>query len=471
MYSLKRIAFASPNPRPKFEFQIGPPLSLMMLAACIRQMFPTVEIKIFDGSTEKDVKTKILEFAPDFVGVTATSPQIVDAYTLLDEIRTSNPDIFLAIGGPHVSALPEEACLHADVVVVGEGENAILQIIQALLDEDAVPSIVYGEPVEVLDSLPRPAYDLLDMGKYIYSVLGREDYWKVSGHQNDIYPMVRLMTSRGCNYRCPFCGNSRRTSKVRYFSADRIIDDIQFLITNYHVHSLWFDDDDFLANKKRLCQFIGLFKAKGWDKRLTWACEARVNDITSDVVELIKSAGCILVFLGVESYSQRSLAYLKCNTVTKQTVDDALEICHSNGLSVCASFIFGSPGETLAEMNETLDWMKTHRSRGLTLCYGGILIVFPGTELYDYAVKNGIVNPVSFDYDKTSTTANPSDTYIVDKAVSLEDFKAFLDYAEAQMWLYNQVALRNWKALLTRTFRKYLFKHFADGLKIFGMLI
>ena len=464
-----KIAFAIPNTRLTFDF--GPHIGLMTLAACIRQKFPNIEIKIFDGAIEKNVKDKILGFAPTILGVTATSPQINDAYALLDAIKLTCPAILLVIGGFHVSALPEEASVHADVVVVGEGENVLVEIVQKVLDNVSVPKIVYGEPVAVLDNLPRLAYDLLDMDNYIHNVPNRIACWKVSGHKKTAYPMARLMTSRGCNYRCPFCSNSRRKSKVRYFSANRIIDEIQFLIDTYDIHSLWFDDDDFLDNKKRLFEFIALFKAKGWDKRLTWACCARVNNITEDIVKLIKSAGCILVFLGIESMCERSLKYLKCGTVTKKSVDDALQICHRNGLYVCGSFIFGVPDETLAEMNESFYWMRKHRLYGLTLCYGGILIVFPGTELYDYSVQQGIVDPLNFDYNKTSTTANPSDTYIVDKAISMSEFKKFLDYAEANMWLYNQVALKNRKALFTRTFRRYLFKDFCDGLKIFRLLL
>jgi len=114
--------------------------------------------------------------------------------------------------------------------------------------------------------------------------------------------------------------------------------------------------------------------------------------------------------------------------------------------------------------------MKTRRLNGLTLCYGGILEVFPGTTLYDYAVENGIIDPLNFDYSRTRNIDDPSATYLVDQAVTPKEFKKFLDDVEAHMWLYNEVAKRNRLILLTRTFRKYLFKNFKDALRMFWLL-
>jgi anaerobic magnesium-protoporphyrin IX monomethyl ester cyclase len=436
-----------------------------MLAASVRQKFPDIEIRVFDGQVEPDVKQRILEFHPDLLGVTSTTPQVLDAYSLLDAVKQDSPDVYLVMGGPHATALPDEASAHADCVVVGEGEKAIVHIIKAL-NGGVLPSKIYvALGIENLDDLPLPAYDLLDMDKYIWNVEGREQYWKATNSGNP-YPMLRVITSRGCFFKCCFCSNSKRQTPVRYYSAERMISDIEFQVDKYKLRSLWFDDDDFLTNRKRLSDFTSLFKQHGLDKKLTWACEARVNDITEESVKLLKSGGCIFIFLGIESHSAKSLAYLKRNTVTTETVDKAVRLCHENGLAVCASFIFGSPNETLEEMQETFDWMRTHRDKGLTLCYGGILIVFPGTELYDYAVKEKLVDPQNFDYRMTMTTADPSQTYLVDRAVNPERFKEFLDFVEANMWLYNQVALRNWKALLTRTYRKYLLKHFGDALNV-----
>ena len=464
-----KVAFVIPNS--PSSIYVGPHLGLMTLAACIRRKFPLIEIKIFDSAIEKNVLNKILGFTPNLLGVTATTPIVIGAYHLLDEIRKINPNIFLVLGGQHATALPNEASMHVDTVVVGEGENAIVEIVQKLMDNVPVPKIIHGEPVEDLDSLPRLAYDLVDMNKYIYKVYDRMPGWKVSDNKKNDYPMTRMTTSRGCPYRCPFCSNSKRKTKIRYFSAKRVIEDIQFLLDNYGIRSVWFDDDDFVHNKKRLYDFIALFKAKGWHKQLTWGCETRVTCITHDVVKDVKDAGCVLMFFGVESISERSLDYLKCSTITKENIDNAIQICHENKLAVLGSFIFGSPNETLEEMQETFNWMKTRRLNGLTLCYGGILEVFPGTDLYDYAVENGIVDPLNFDYNRTRNIDDPSATYLVDQAVTQKEFKTFLDDVEAHMWLYNEVAKRNRIILLTRTFRKYLFKNFKDALRIFWLLL
>lgn len=350
-----RIALATPEGN---YGVVSPPINLGYLAGVIRHNFPTFEIRIFDGSIDSNILTGVLDFRPDIVGVSATTPQVLNAYKLLDNIKQALPDTHTIIGGVHASALPEEAAKHADIVVVGEGEVAICEIIRDLLANKPVQRIIQGEFVLDINSLPSPAYDLLHVEKYINSEIAFLPMLEL--------PVMRMVTQRGCPFRCPFCYNSQRNTPVRYLGAFQTIKEIQYMVDRYGVKSVWFNDDEFLVNKKRLYEFVKLLRQSGLSKKIKWACTSRVTSITRETVRLIREAGCVCLFLGIESISAKPLKYLKCGTVKRADIEKALAICHEVGLSVCGSFILGSPNETLSEMQETLDWIIDHRQKGLT---------------------------------------------------------------------------------------------------------
>jgi anaerobic magnesium-protoporphyrin IX monomethyl ester cyclase len=437
-----RVAFAVPNT--SFGC-FSPPLNLALLAACVRQTFPNYDIKIFDGSTDQSVEEEIILFQPHIVAVTATTPEAPAAYDLLDIIKQKKPDIFRVIGGVHASALPEEAAIHADTVVVGDGEIAIVEIINNLSLGKPIPRILQGQTITNLDSLPHPAYDLLKMNAYLQIKINYIP-------QLNRFPMARLIFSRGCNYRCPFCYNSRRRTPLRFNSADYIIQEIKYFVDTHGVRSVWFHDDDFLFNKKRLDEFIFKLKNSELKNKIIWACCARATSVNTEVAQQIKDAGCVCLFLGIESASPRSLKYLKCGTVKREDVEKALKICHNIGLPVYGNFIFGSPNETIKEMWETLHWINKHRRKGLTGVGFGILTPYPGTVTWDNTPSTKIFSQHNEEYARLIPTTNPYSAYTVDEAVTLEDFSRFLYYAERLVWLGNQAALGNTRSFFTKTF-------------------
>ena len=431
----------------------SPPLTLAILASFVREKHPDLEIAIFDANTDEDAYEKALEFHPNILGVTATTCQAYEAYKFLDEAKKEKPKIVTVLGGVHASALPNEASKHCDCVVIGEGEIALNKIIIDFKSNFLPPKIVEGTEIKDLDALPFPAYDLLDLNKYAYSNPTRASYWFKQG---PMYPQAMLMTSRGCAYRCPFCWNSKRKTTVRYLSAKKIIEEIKFHVENYGVKSLWFNDDDFLGNKKRLSEFIALFKAEGLDKKLTWACQARVNDISEEVVAQAKNAGCVLIFFGIESTSPNNLAYLKNNTVKLVDVEKAVEICHKAKVNICGSFIAGSPNETSEELQQNWNWILKHRRKGLTQVALGMLIPFPATTLYDDALKNNFVSQETIDYTRLSNSENP---YIVNGNISSEEYKAFFKNKTVLIWAGTQIATNNLRGMLTPTFFKCCLKY------------
>jgi radical SAM superfamily enzyme YgiQ (UPF0313 family) len=443
----------------------SPPMGVAILAACLRKAFPFAVIQIFDGAVEREVLQRILQFQPDLLGVSAMTIQAMSAYKLLDDVKSSQPGIITAIGGVHASAFPEEAGKHADVVIVGEGEETLVDVVNRLLSNRSIPHIINGEAVADLDSLPFPAFDLLHMQKY----LSDKGYVPALSRFNR-FPLIRVITSRGCAWRCPFCTNSTRAVPVRYHSAGYIIRLLQLLIQKYGVKSVWFYDDEFLANRKRLMELVEKLESSGLTKQLIWACQARATSITQEVATAIKSAGCVCVFFGIESAAPRILKYLKCGTVTIQNVESAISICHNAGIAVFGSFIFGSPTESLQEMKETWDWILRHRHEGLTDFGFGILTPYPDTEIYNYALDHNIFSSATVDYSRLGPTRNPYEAYLVDEAISAKEFATFLVTCSRFSWLINQFQRRNIQVVFSRTFLWALFKHPHELSKIWNRL-
>ncbi|MGA2385945.1 MAG: radical SAM protein [Candidatus Bathyarchaeia archaeon] len=446
-----KLALVVPTYRKNFD--VTPPLNIAVLAAYVRQEISGLQVRIFDGTLPHlNVLAELDAFNPDVVGVTATTTQAKTAYRLLDTLKDSG--VLTVIGGVHASVLPEEASRHADCVVVGEGEIALVNILKLYQAGQKVPKIVVGEPFSNLDELPIPAYDLLDMEYYLGHT--KPEIGKLSA------PMMRLITSRGCNFRCPFCYNSTRTSKVRYRSAEKVLEEVQFLYERYHARSVWFYDDEFVANKKRLRNFIHLLRESGLNQKLSWACMSRVDSIDDSTAKLLKENGCVQLFFGIESGMPKTLAYLKCNTVTLQQVETALRICHKYGLAVDGGFVFGAPKETIRDMQESWSWINRHRK----LLYGvsyNVLTPYPGSQLWVELEDKENVN-----YFNLGERALLKNLTLVDHAIKPSDFAGFLQGKEKIVWFGSQFAAEVpfWRIMLHKTSLLILLRYPRDFVEI-----
>jgi radical SAM superfamily enzyme YgiQ (UPF0313 family) len=438
-------------PTNHYYADIAPPINLAILAAYVREKHLELEVKIFDGTVDEDAYVKLRFFAPDVLGLTSTTPQIKEAYRVLSNIKKFYPKTFTVIGGIHASSLPEEAAGYVDCVVVGDGEIALSHIIDCLRLGIVVPKIVYGEEIDDLDSLPFPAFDLLDMNKYIYRPISP---------QLKTLPAMSINTSRGCRYRCPFCYNSKRNSNVRYHSASYLLKEIMLLKETYGIKALWFHDDEFLENKEKLEEFIVGYKKLGLHREIHWACQARATNLKTGIPQMLKEAGCSYVFIGIESTSANSLRFLKCGTVTTRDIEDAVKNCHEAGLKIYGSFIFGSPNETIKEMQETYSWIQRHRRKGVTNAGLSVLAPFPGSSIYTYALTHGIFTQENVDYDKISISSNNiEDHYLLNKAVSATEFNAFLKDKVVLVWAGTQIASKHVRGILTPTFLRTCLRH------------
>ncbi len=389
-------------PLPRHERVPGPtwlPLGLSYLAAVLQAEGHTVSI--FDRFSSQAVVSldkekinaamleRIKSFQPDLIGFNTVSPLIYDTVECVDLIRQDFNGLVVA-GGHHATALPAltlEKIAGLDGLIVGEGEKAL-----ARLAGGENPAVIPGvwwrngggsfahtcaEQLFDLDSLPFPSLDLLDMS--FYSRLGRQ---AIRSHY---LTCVSLLTSRGCVKKCEFCSESLTYGKgVRFHSVAYVIEWLERVLAQYRVESIYFHDNDFLIDEGRVREFCERMLAAGKNRKIKWGIQARAERINSDILKLLRRAGCVLLELGIESALQEQLdAVNKGSSVAIN--EKAIDLCRREGIAVHANFITGFAGETIADMEKKLDWVK--KTKPNTFVWYPLQI-HPGTVLYQKTGMN-----------------------------------------------------------------------------------
>ncbi|WP_297500072.1 radical SAM protein, partial [Thermococcus sp.] len=247
----------------------GPPLGLAYLASMVREEH---EVRIIDGIAEdltfEGVMRIIKRYDPDMIGITATTSAMYDAYTVAKIAKNLNENVFVVMGGPHVTFTPEltmRECPCIDAVVRGEGELTFKELVDAVDKGRPLRGIlglsyregngkIRNEPprplIKNVDGIPMPSYDLLPMDKY---VAGRT-------------PFGTVMTSRGCPFNCAFCSSSLQFGKRwRGHSVERVIEELSILRYEYGRREIEFLDDTFTLNKVRAVKIAEAIKREGLD--------------------------------------------------------------------------------------------------------------------------------------------------------------------------------------------------------------
>lgn len=364
-----------------------PPLGLAYIAAYLEKH--GYKVDIFDGMVEAASPEEIAVRASayDFVGITSITFQVILAYQVLEEIRRNNPYLPIVIGGPHVSCLPLEPLEKglADFSVVGEGEQAMLEILRAYENGSSffsIPGVAFRKDGKIyppsgsgitkdLNSLPFPARHLLPMKRY-----------RASAVRTRRFPALSMITSRGCPMRCTFCFNQLPyRQQVRFLSAENIVSEMTQLISEYGAKEIHFWDDNFLVNKNRINEFFDIMNSR--KLRISFDCEGTINSFDPEVLKKMKKIGCYSVSYGIETGTQRMLDLMKKQT-TLDKIRRVVKETKSLGLDVRGYFLFGFPTETKDEILETIDFARELKLTDATF---SLLIPLPGTEIYEM-VKN-----------------------------------------------------------------------------------
>lgn len=367
---MKKLALI--NPGRKIEFATTEPLNLEYIAAYVKQF--NIDVKIIDELAGQNVKKEILRYKPDIVGITGVTPVILDAYRIADMCRSMG--IRTVMGGVHVSTMPNEALEHADIVVNGEGEIAMLNIIQ----QDIKSGIIKGTLMENLDDVP------------IFDKSGVEiDFYlrMPETYLTCISPGMKvgtILSSRGCNHKCIYCHNSWDGLPYRCNSVKRVIDEVNVYVNQYHVNGIYFIDDNLFMNRPRLRQICHeLIESNIF---IVWVACSRVDNLDMETLKLAKQAGCRQISFGFESGSQRILDVLNKKTTVDQNAK-AIQMCHEAGISVCGFFMIGSPTETVDDVRLTQQFIKNNQIDSASVW---ITTPFPGTQIWDWSKEHGFVS-------------------------------------------------------------------------------
>ncbi len=276
----------------------------------------------------------------------------------------------IIVGGPHTTVALDTIPNFVDYIVQGEGEKAILEIVEGR----ARNKIIQAERITDLDTLPMPAWDYFVKMPY---------HWQVDWFPQ--HPVFTMNTSRGCPFKCAFCSvGSIWGKRYTYFSAERIVDEIEFLIKKYGAAGIYFREDNFTLNRKRLIKFCELLIRK--NIKIPWACETRVNSLDKEIVELMSRAGACGFYFGVESGSQKVLNDLEKNITIDQIIK-AFELCHKYKINTAASVIVGTPTESEDDLKQTFQLIKKIKP---TVTWYNVFVGIPNSKLHQYCLKNNL---------------------------------------------------------------------------------
>jgi radical SAM superfamily enzyme YgiQ (UPF0313 family) len=308
----------------------------------------------------------------DIYGLSTYTTTYHRTLEIANTIKQMDPYARTVAGGPHATALPESVAEDFDWVVIGEGETAILHLLDALDQGNSLSPIIRDSPILDLDSLPFPDYTLVDIRSYNRVVEGK--------------PCLSILSSRGCPYQCVFCNSIVMGSHncVRFRSASNVVQEVQQLKVKWGITSFRFQDDLFTLNLPRLREL-----AKMLNKRdIVYRCFGRVNLCNQEVAQLLYASGCRHIAFGVESGSPTILRRMQKG----QTVADirqGIAVAKAAGLIVRAYLMVGFPGETWDTIQQTVDLMLECLPHEFSVYP---LIPYPGTLLYEQPDKFGITH-------------------------------------------------------------------------------
>jgi hopanoid biosynthesis associated radical SAM protein HpnJ len=323
----------------------------------------------------------------EFLVLFTSTPGFPGDIGLAQAIKVANPKIKIAFVGPHVSVLPEQAlkdCRAIDFIARKEFDYQVVEFAQGKpLDE--ILGVSYRHNGSVVHTPDRPQIQDLDALPHVTDVYRRDLDVRRYNVPFLLNPFVSLYTTRGCPAQCTFCLWPQTLSghPWRKRSADDVAREMAKAKEYWpYVKEFFFDDDTFNIQKARTIELCAKLKPLG----LTWSCTSRVTT-DYETLKAMKEAGCRLLIVGYESGDPLILKNIKKGA----TVERALQFtrdCHKLGLVIHGEFIMGLPGETPESINTTIRFAKELDVETIQV---SVAHAYPGTELYDYAIKNGFM--------------------------------------------------------------------------------
>lgn len=380
------------------------PLSVLYPATVLTRGGYDVEIidQRVDRLWPQNLKRLLLRRKVLCVGISSmTGPQIGGGLAASLIVKETSPETPVIWGGVHPSMLPEQTLSHpyVDAVIVGEGEETLLETVERLAGERVLTelpglclevngNIVSGRPRPHLDlnALPPLAYDLVNVRAYTRAIFEKESAdW------------MAMQTSRGCPYGCTYCySQSFSMRKWRALSPERTVEEIERVVRDFSIHNIFLFDDNFFVDQRRVHRICELISDRQIPIRVHNA-NWRVDSILAYEMERIcqlKAAGFGKVFVGVESGSDEVLKRIG-KGITCAQVLEANDKLKRAGIKPVFAFMVGFPFESRRDVKATLGMMNRLLSDNPDALLPGMSIYspFPGTALFEECRRAGMKVP------------------------------------------------------------------------------
>lgn len=360
------------------------PLGLLSIATYLENNGHTV--RIFDRAAEGGGIQKNLDsFSPEFVGVSVISlGSFPDAIEVSKAVKKSN--IPVVWGGQMPSLIPEVALETGvvDFVVIGDGEIAMLELMNAVVDKTSfhdVDGLAYTENGEIVINKVRALADLSQFPVIDWKYVDPRKYF----FANLTYTrLIHVYASKGCTGQCTFCYSPNLSKHLwRERPVEYCLAEIQYLIENFDIEGVYFADDLLSPNRDYLVRFCNKIIDSGL--KFVWSCCMRADICCEEDLRLMHDAGCRWIHFGVESGSEKRQKLIK-KRLNLEKVRETMDHCRGIGINSVTSFLIGYPDETDEELKETVQFMLNLNSDVKIPC---LFVPIPKSELVDYLVSSG----------------------------------------------------------------------------------
>jgi anaerobic magnesium-protoporphyrin IX monomethyl ester cyclase len=368
------------------------------------------------GLSAISIKERVRDWKPDIAVVEIPfSGWSKTAFEVATNVKSANPEILIVLFGLHPSSRPID-CLEnkeIDFVIIGEPENTIFELIEALskrkTDFNEINGLGFKEKgktiltkkrneIEDLDQLPFPARHLLPMDIYAEAV-------KINPLRGEINkPYTIIITSRGCPYNCVFCSSCIVWGKKwRPRSAKNVVDEIEQVANRFGIKQIDFSDDNMTLDRLRMVEICDQIIQRSIKVEWFTPNGIRADTLDESLLRKMKKAGCKKIRIAPESGVQRIVNEVIKKNLDLKKVEQAVILCKKVGIKVGCFFVLGLIGETKQDIEKTIEFAYKLKSLGADTFIFSIAMPLYGTAFYEQAKQNGFLREGFCDYALAAT--------------------------------------------------------------------
>lgn len=386
----------------------------------------------------EELLRKTNDFNPKLIVVDTSTPSIINDVEIAVKLKNKFK-CFIVLVGTHPSALPENTLQineSIDAVARREYEHTLCELAETIDNDNGfsleelkkIKGLSFRFKKEIYHNPDRELVDDLDQIPFVSKVYQKHLDYRDYFYSHSKYPIVVIITGRGCPHRCVYCVYPQvfNGHKLRYRSVKNVVDEIEFILQNFRVKSIMFEDDTLTVNKKRAIEFAKEILSRGL--KFEWDANSRA-DVDLETMIWLKKAGARLFCVGLESGDQSVLDSMKKGIKVEKIVQ-FLSDAKKAKIKIHGCFIVGNPGETKKTLEKTLVLAK--KSNPDTAQFFPIM-VYPGTEAFEWAKINDFL--IEKDFNRWLNFEGLHNCVVSKPGLSNFELVEFCDRARREFYL------------------------------------